>query len=128
MSERSESYSQWRLRFERYRNWSGTVSEFCQDEGVGLTAFYRWKRKFNGRTEQATSAEPEALLPEEKFLPIKIQQLAIETLSTEPLTLQLPGGGSVELPSKLSRKQLTDIFAACVDATGGRSAATETNS
>jgi len=36
---------QWAERFERYRNASQTVEQFCQSEGVSPAAFYAWKKK-----------------------------------------------------------------------------------
>jgi transposase-like protein len=70
------------------------IDEFCLDEGVSRSTFYRWVRRIQeGIPESVTEdgAVPTlADLAVPKFLPV--------TLMASPMGIELPNGGSVKVP------------------------------
>lgn len=84
----------WRRRLSRYEQWSGTISAFCEREGVSTAAFFQWRRKLDGdlgggETRSARRAGGATETP--RFLPVRIAP-------AEPIEIELPNGVRVRVP------------------------------
>ena len=70
------------------------IDEFCVDEGVSRSTFYRWVRRLKEGIPEAIKEEggrvTMADLAEAKFLPVSV--------TASPVEIELPNGGLVRLP------------------------------
>lgn len=100
----------WTERLERFGASSLTVAEFCRREAVSVPSFYNWKKRLgqNSKAKQRTKRTGDTA---GTFVPICLGGL------DHPPKLNLPGGASIELPSQLSRDQLTNLIAAVIGVT-----------
>jgi hypothetical protein len=103
-----DDYLYWQDRLES-RGASGlSIDEFCLDEGVSRSTFYRWVRRIQERIPESVKEEgavptlPE--LAEPKFLPV--------TLSASPVEIELPNGGTVKVPVGVGEAVLVKIIEA----------------
>ena len=95
----------WNDRIARFQQSQLTVAEFCRLEAVPVSCFYQWKKKLAGPQQQAELATPE-------FLPVRIKTASMVTMPV----IKLRGGISIELPTDIHRRQLSELLAACIDA------------
>ncbi len=120
---RQQRHGLWVERMERFEAADCSVAEFCRREAVSVANFYVWKKRLTlpspSKTNPRNSAprkprslnDANRLAADDKFLPLVVSAAAM------PPLLKLPGGASIELPSQLGQKQLTDLIAAVVEAT-----------
>jgi len=98
----------WQERLEG-RGASGlSIDEFCLDEGVSKSTFYRWVERIQEGIPESVKEEGEAPtlaeLAEPKFLPV--------TLSASPVEIELPNGGIVRLPLGVGQAALIAVIEA----------------
>jgi len=103
-----DDYLYWQERLE-CRGASGlSIDEFCLDEGVSRSTFYRWIRRIQEGIPDSVKEEGEAPtladLVEPKFLPV--------TLTASPVEIELPNGGSVRVPVGVGEAVLVKIIEA----------------
>ncbi len=125
MSEREQV---WRERIE-WQQWSGlTVAKCCEEAGVSIASFYRWKKLLTepqgSRRRQSTRrSEVQASGPEKRasqFVPI-----ALRDSSTSPgplrsnvsdqgssLRIELPNGVVIHVAGDLDGQRLGDVIIA----------------
>lgn len=89
-----DDYVYWQERLAG-RGASGLgIDEFCVDEGVSRSTFYRWVRRLKEGIPEAVKEEggrvTMADLAEAKFLPVSV--------TASPVEIELPNGGLVRLP------------------------------
>ena len=89
-----DDYVYWQERLAG-RGASGlSIDEFCVDEGVSRSTFYRWVRRLKEGIPEAVKEEggrvTMADLAEAKFLPVSV--------TASPVEIELPNGGLVRLP------------------------------
>jgi transposase-like protein len=89
-----DDYLHWQERLKG-RGASGlSIDEFCIDEGVSKSTYYRWIRRIRDGIPDSVKEEGEAPtlaeLAEPKFLPV--------SLTASPVEIELPNGGSVRVP------------------------------
>jgi transposase-like protein len=89
-----DDYVYWQERLAG-RGASGlSIDEFCVDEGVSRSTFYRWVRRLKEGIPEAIKEEggrvTMADLAEAKFLPVSV--------TASPVEIELPNGGLVRLP------------------------------
>jgi transposase-like protein len=94
-----DDYLYWQERLAG-RGASGlSIDEFCLDEGVSRSTFYRWIRRIQEGIPESVKEEGEAPtladLAAPKFLPV--------TLTASPVEIELPNGGSVRVVGGFSR-------------------------
>ena len=107
-------WGEWRARHARYRQWSGSISEFCEREGVTAATFYQWRRKLDeGRAEVSRQRRP-MVETAPQFLAVRIEQ-------AEPVELELPNGVKVRVPVGAGRTLEAVLAAAarCAAPPGG---------
>jgi transposase-like protein len=84
------------------------IDEFCLDEGVSKSTFYRWVQRIRDGIPESVKEEGEAPtladLAAPKFLPV--------TLTASPVEIELPNGGSVRVPVGVGEAVLVKIIEA----------------
>lgn len=89
-----DDYVYWQERLAG-RGASGlSIDEFCVDEGVSRSTFYRWLRRLQEGIPEAIKEEEGRVtmadLADAKFLPVSV--------TASPVEIELPNGGLVRLP------------------------------
>ena len=103
-----DDYLYWQERLAS-RNASGlSIDEFCVDEGVSLSTFYRWVRRLKDGIPVMVQEEggrvTVADLAEAKFLPVSV--------TASPVEIELPNGGLVRLPVGVGQAVIVDVIQA----------------
>ena len=97
-----DDYLDWQQRLESHKASGLSIDEFCLQEGVSRSTFYRWVDRLKSGVPQSTVAEKAARKRAESgqaaFVPI--------TLKASPVEIELPNGGVVRLPLNLPRSQV----------------------
>lgn len=107
----------WKRRLREFERGDEPVAEFCDREGVSVTAFYRWRRLLASAalpkvtTSRETDAAVQArkgVVGELRFLPVEIVPAVSAPSERKPETLTsssspcvevlLPGGARVLVP------------------------------
>ena len=96
----------WNDRIARFQQSQLTVAEFCRLEAIPVSCFYQWKKKL-------ASLRPQPSLSTPQFLPLRISSAPLAMVPV----IKLPHGISIDLPVDLHRRQLSELLAACIDAT-----------
>jgi len=85
-----------------------SIDEFCADEGVSRTTFYRWVQRLKDGIPDAVREEGASLtladISEPKFLPVSV--------TASPVEIQLPNGGLVRLPVGVGQAVIVDVIQA----------------
>jgi transposase-like protein len=97
------------LYWQESLNGSGlSIDEFCVDEGVSRSTFYRWVRRLKDGIPDAVREEggrvTVADLAEAKFLPVSV--------TASPVEIELPNGGLVRLPVGVGQAVIVDVIQA----------------
>jgi transposase-like protein len=103
-----DDYLYWQERLAG-RNASGlSIDEFCVDEGVSRSTFYRWVRRLKAGIPKAVQEEGGnvtlAEMAEAKFLPVSV--------TASPVEIELPNGGVVRLPVGVGQAVIVDVVQA----------------
>ena len=103
-----DDYLYWQERLAG-RDASGlSIDEFCVDEGVSRSTFYRWVRRLKDGIPDAVREEggrvTVADLAEAKFLPVSV--------TASPVEIELPNGGLVRLPVGVGQAVIVDVIQA----------------
>ena len=125
MSEREQVWREW----IEWQQWSGlTVAECCEEAGVSVASFYRWKklltepqaprrRRSTQRTEvQASGAQKRASL----FVPIAVRDSSashsppqsIASGHGSSIRIDLPNGVVIQVSDNLDAQRLGDLIVA----------------
>lgn len=84
-----------------------SIDEFCADEDISRSTFYRWKRRLKDGIPDAVKEEGTlslADLAEPKFLPVSV--------TASPVEIELPNGGMVRLPVGVGQAVIVDVIQA----------------
>ena len=102
-----DDYLHWQERLAS-RDASGlSIDEFCADEGVSRSTFYRWVGRLKDGIPDAVKEEKTLTLAdiaEPKFLPVSI--------TVSPVEIELPNGGLVRLPVGVGQAVIVDVIQA----------------
>jgi transposase-like protein len=103
-----DDYLHWQERLKERGASGPSIGEFCLDEGVSRSTFYRWVRRIQEGIPESVKEEGEvptmAPLRKPKFLPV--------TLMASPVEIELPNGGSVRIPVGVGEAVLVKIIEA----------------
>ena len=125
MSEREQV---WRERIE-WQPWSGlTVAECCEEAGVSVASFYRWKKLLTElqvprRLRSTRRTEVQASGPEKRasrFVPIALRDSAthpappqsIASSHGSSMRIELPNGVVIHVAGDLDGQRLGDVVIA----------------
>jgi hypothetical protein len=84
-----------------------SIDEFCEDEGVSRSTWYRWTQRLKDGIPDAVHEEKKLTLAdiaEPKFLPVSV--------TASPVEIQLPNGGLVRLPVGVGQAVIVDVIQA----------------
>jgi transposase-like protein len=101
-----DDYLHWQERLKERGASGPSIGEFCLDEGVSRSTFYRWVRRIQEGIPESVKEEGEAPnsaeLRKPKFLPVTLLASAVE--------IELPNGGSVKIPLGVGEAVLVKII------------------
>ena len=103
-----DDYLYWQQRLENREASGLSIDEFCVDEGVSRSTFYRWVRRLRDGIPDVVKEEGASLtlaeLSEPKFLPVSV--------TASPVEIELPNGGLVRLPVGVGQAVIVDVIEA----------------
>jgi hypothetical protein len=103
-----DDYLDWQERLESFRASGLSIDEFCLQEGVSRSTYYRWVGQLKNGIPESMQAEKEARERSESgqaaFVPI--------TLKASPVEIELPNGGVVRLPLGVGQVVLVEAIRA----------------
>ncbi len=125
MSEREQV---WRERIE-WQQWSGlTVAECCEEAGVSVASFYRWKKLLTepqGPRRPRSTRRPEVQVSDQKrrtsqFVPIVLRDSSASLSPPQSIAsghgssmrLELPNGVVIHVSDNLDAQRLGDLITA----------------
>jgi hypothetical protein len=102
-----DDYLYWQERLANREASGLSIDEFCADEDVSRSTYYRWIQLLkDGIPEAVKEGQTVTLkeLAEPKFLPI--------TVTASPVEIQLPNGGLVRLPVGVGHAVIVEVIQA----------------
>jgi len=102
-----DDYLYWQERLANLEASGLSIDEFCADEDISRSTYYRWTQLLkDGIPEAVKEGQPVTLkeLGEPKFLPI--------TVTASPVEIQLPNGGLVRLPVGVGHAVIVEVIQA----------------
>ena len=102
-----DDYLYWQERLANLEESGLSIDEFCADEDVSRSTYYRWTQLLkDGIPEAVKEGQAVTLeeLAEPKFLPI--------TVTASPVEIQLPNGGLVRLPVGVGHAVIVEVIQA----------------
>jgi len=110
-----DDYLYWQERLASREASGLSIDEFCADEGVSRSTFYRWIQRLKEGVPDAVKEEGASLtladIAEPKFLPVSV--------TASPIEIELPNGGVVRLPVGVGQAVIVSVVEA-VSALRGR--------
>ena len=110
-----DDYLYWQERLANREASDLSIDEFCADEGVSRSTFYRWVQRLKDGIPDEVQEEEASLtlaeIAEPKFLPVSV--------TASPVEIELPNGGLVRLPVGVGQAVIIDVVQA-VSALPGR--------
>ena len=103
-----DDYLYWQERLASREASGLSVDDFCADEGVSRSTFYRWVRRLKDGIPDAVKEEGVSLtladMAEPKFLPVSV--------TASPVEIELPNGGLVRLPVGVGQAVIVEVVEA----------------
>ena len=103
-----DDYLYWQERLANRKASGLSIEEFCADEDVSRSTFYRWAGRLKDGIPDAVQEEGASLtlaeIAEPKFLPVSV--------TASPVEIQLPNGGLVRLPVGVGQAVIVDVIRA----------------
>ena len=102
-----DDYLDWQERLESFRASGLSIDEFCLQEGVSRSTFYRWADRLKDGVPESVKTEEAARERAESaegaaFVPI--------SLKASPVEIELPNGGIVRLPLGVGQVVLVEVI------------------
>ncbi len=99
-----DDYLYWQERLSNREASGLSIDEFCADEEVSRSTFYRWVQRLKEGIPDAVREEEANLtfseISEPKFLPVSV--------TASPVEIELPNGGLVRLPVGVGQAVIVD--------------------
>ena len=103
-----DDYLYWQDRLANREASGLSIDEFCADEDVSRSTFYRWIGRLKDGIPDAVKEEGASLtlaeIAEPKFLPVSV--------TASPVEIELPNGGVVRLPVGVGQAVIVDVIQA----------------
>ncbi len=102
-----DDYLYWQERLANREASGLSIDEFCDDEDVSRSTFYRWVDRLKDGIPDAVKEEKRLTLEdiaEPKFLPISV--------TSSPVEIELPNGGLVRLRLGVGQAVIVDVIQA----------------
>ncbi len=103
-----DDYLYWQERLASREASGLSIDEFCADEDISRSTFYRWIQRLKDGIPDAVKEEGVSLtladIAEPKFLPVSV--------TASPVEIELPNGGLVRLPIGVGQAVIVDVIQA----------------
>ena len=103
-----DDYLYWQERLASREASGLSIDEFCADEDISRSTFYRWIQRLRDGVPDAVKEEGASLtladIAEPKFLPVSV--------TASPVEIELPNGGLVRLPVGVGQAVIVDVIQA----------------
>ena len=103
-----DDYLYWQERLASREASGLSIDEFCADEDISRSTFYRWVGRLKDGIPDAVKEEGASLtladIAEPKFLPVSV--------TGSPVEIELPNGGLVRLPVGVGQAMIVDAIQA----------------
>jgi hypothetical protein len=103
-----DDYLDWQERLDSFKAGGLSIDEFCLQEGVSRSTYYRWVEHLKEGIPKPMVAQKDAWEKAESgqaaFVPI--------TLKASPVEIELPNGGVVRLPLGVGQVVLVEVIRA----------------
>jgi hypothetical protein len=103
-----DDYLHWQERLASREASGLSIDEFCADEDISRSTFYRWAGRLKDGIPDAVKEEGASLtladIAEPKFLPVSV--------TASPIEIELPNGGLVRLPLGVGQAVIVDVIQA----------------
>jgi len=103
-----DDYLYWQERLANREASGLSIDEFCADEDISRSTFYRWVGRLKDGIPDAVKEEGASLalaeIAEPKFLPVSV--------TASPIEIELPNGGLVRLPLGVGQAVIVDVIQA----------------
>ena len=102
-----DDYLYWQERLANRAASGLSIGEFCDDEGVSRSTYWRWIQRLKDGIPEALKEERTLTLAdiaEPKFLPVSV--------TASPVEIELPNGGLVRLPVGVGQAVIVDVIQA----------------
>ncbi len=103
-----DDYLYWQERLLNREASGLSIDEFCADEDISRSTFYRWIQRLKDGIPDAVKEEGASLtladIAEPKFLPVSV--------TVSPVEIELPNGGLVRLPVGVGQAVIVDVIQA----------------
>jgi len=103
-----DDYLYWQERLANREDSGLSIDEFCADEDVSRSTFYRWQERLKDGIPDVVKEEGASLtlaeIAEPKFLPVSV--------TASPVEIELPNGGLVRLPIGVGQAVIVDVIQA----------------
>ena len=102
-----DDYLYWQERLSNREASGLSIDEFCADEDISRSTFYRWVQRLKDGIPDAVKEEETLTLAdiaEPKFLPVSV--------TASPVEIELPNGGLVRLPVGVGQAVIVDVIQA----------------
>jgi hypothetical protein len=103
-----DDYLYWQERLENREASGLSIDEFCADEDISRSTFYRWAGRLKDGIPDAVKEEGASLtladIAEPKFLPVSV--------TASPIEIELPNGSVVRLPLGVGQAVIVDVIQA----------------
>ena len=102
-----DDYLYWQERLSNRKASGLSIDEFCADEEISRSTFYRWVERLKDGIPAAVKEEKTLTLAdiaEPKFLPVSV--------TASPVEIELPNGGLVRLPVGVGQAVIVGVIQA----------------
>ena len=111
-----DDYLYWQERLASREASGLSIDEFCADEGVSRSTFYRWAQRLKEGVPDVVKEEGASLtladIAEPMFLPVSV--------TASPIEIELPNGGVVRLPVGVGQAVIVSVVEAVSALRGSR--------
>jgi hypothetical protein len=112
-ASQAEQRQFWQMVFETHQASGLTVKQFCQNEGLAIGSFYRWKREL--RASGSGPAGPLSIqappISEQGVASPRFHQIAQVTPSCPDLQIDFPAGIHLQVHGHCDRQLLREAVA-----------------
>ena len=98
-------YLEWQQRLENQQASGLSIDDFCLQEGISKSTYYRWADRLRGGIPESIAGEH---ADREKIESGNVAFVPI-TLKASPIEIELPNGGVVRLPLGVGELVLVEV-------------------
>jgi hypothetical protein len=101
-----DDYLEWQQRLENQKESGLSIDDFCLQEGISNSTYYRWADRLRAGIPESIAGEH---VDREKIESGNVTFVPI-TLKASPVEIELPNGGVVRLPLGVGGMVLAEVI------------------